>query len=131
MPLVVLNPTPDAPPVPARIAPPLVSLEGRTVGLLDNGKFNVAPFLDCVEALLRDEYGVRDIVRRRKANQNAPAPAALLAELAGCDAVILAQFSMARAKASVADDTGRPVFTTPDSAVMKLKRLLGANHREV
>ena len=46
-------------------------------------------------------------------------------ELAGCDAVILAQFSMARAKAPVAGRVPCPVLTTPDSAVAKLKRLLG------
>src|SRR5918998_894972 len=78
--MIVLSPTPDAPAVAGRMAAPLESLEGRTVALLDNGKFNVAPFLDCVEELLRAEYGVRDVVRRRKANQNAPAPAPLLAE---------------------------------------------------
>jgi len=46
--------------------------------------------MDHVEDLLRQEYGVREVVRRRKANQNAPAPPALIAELAGCDAVISA-----------------------------------------
>ncbi|MDB5372817.1 MAG: arylsulfatase [Belnapia sp.] len=44
--------------------------------------------------------------------------------LAGCDVVALAQFSLARAAPLVAEATGRPVFTTPDSAVRKLKRLL-------
>jgi hypothetical protein len=46
--------------------------------------------------------------------------------LADCDVVALAQFSLARAAAAVAEATGRPVFTTPDSAVRKLRRLLGA-----
>ena len=90
MTLVVLDPTPDAPAAAARMAPPLESLEGRTVALLDNGKFNVAPFLDCVEEILRGRYGVREVVRRRKSNQNAPAPAALIAEVTGADAVISA-----------------------------------------
>jgi hypothetical protein len=44
--------------------------------------------------------------------------------LADCDVVALAQFSLARAADAVAAATGRPVFTTPDSAVRKLKRLL-------
>ena len=90
MPLVVLSPIPDGAPAVSCMAAPLASLEGRTIALLDNGKFNVAPFLDCVEHLLRVEHGVRDVARRRKANQNAPAPAALLAELATYDAVISA-----------------------------------------
>lgn len=47
--------------------------------------------------------------------------------LAGCDAVALAQFSLARAAPFVAAATGKPVLTTPDSAVRKLRRaLLGA-----
>ena len=46
-------------------------------------------------------------------------------ELAGCDAVILAQFSMARAQAPVAGRVPCPVLTTPASAVAKLQRLLG------
>lgn len=45
--------------------------------------------------------------------------------LAECDAIALAQFSMARAATAVAEATGKPVLTTPDSAVRKLKRLLG------
>lgn len=48
------------------------------------------------------------------------------AALAGCDAVALAQFSLARAAEAVAHATGRPVLTTPDSAVRKLRRMLGA-----
>ena len=90
MPLIVLSPIPDVTPHASRMAAPLESLEGRTVALLDNGKFNVAPFLDCIEDLLRSQYGVREVVRRRKGNQNAPAPASLIAELATHDAVISA-----------------------------------------
>lgn len=47
--------------------------------------------------------------------------------LADCDAIALGQFSLARAAGHVADAAGRPVLTTPDSAVNKLKRLLGAS----
>jgi len=45
-------------------------------------------------------------------------------ELRDCDVIALAQFSLARAAPLVAAATGKPVFTTPDSAVRKLKRLL-------
>ncbi|MGL5361689.1 MAG: arylsulfatase [Bosea sp. (in: a-proteobacteria)] len=44
--------------------------------------------------------------------------------LAGCDAIALAQFSLARAAYAVAQASGRPVLTTPHSAVRKLKGLL-------
>jgi Asp/Glu/hydantoin racemase len=46
-------------------------------------------------------------------------------QLKGCDAIALGQFSLARAKPLVERATGLPVFTTPDSAVRKLRGLLG------
>ena len=45
-------------------------------------------------------------------------------DLRDCDVIALAQYSMAPAAEKVAQATGRPVLTTPDSAVMKLKRML-------
>jgi len=45
-------------------------------------------------------------------------------ELCGCDVIALAQYSMAPVAALVAEVSGRPVLTTPDSAVLKLKQLL-------
>lgn len=44
----------------------------------------------------------------------------------GCQAIALAQFSMARAAPAVAQVTGLPVFTTPGSAVHLLRRRLSA-----
>lgn len=41
-----------------------------------------------------------------------------------CDVIALAQFSLARSAALVADVTGERVLTTPDSAVRRLRRLL-------
>lgn len=46
-------------------------------------------------------------------------------DLRDCDLIALAQYSMAPAAELVAQATGRPVLTTPDSAVMKLKDMLG------
>ena len=90
MPIVVLDPTPGMAVRAARMAPRVPSLAGATVGLLDNGKMNVDRFLDHVEAILRAGHGVRDVVRRRKANMSAPAPAEVLRALAVCDAVVSA-----------------------------------------
>jgi hypothetical protein len=42
-----------------------------------------------------------------------------------CDAIALAQFSLARAAPAIAAATGLRVLTTPDSAVLKLGCLLG------
>jgi hypothetical protein len=53
----------------------------------------------------------------------------LIAEAAAAlpphDAVMLAQFSMARAAAVTARRTAAPVFTSPDSAVLRLRRMVG------
>lgn len=52
----------------------------------------------------------------------------LLAEaaprLGPCDAILLAQFSTARARAAVAAATRQPVLTSPDSAVLRLRSAL-------
>jgi hypothetical protein len=45
--------------------------------------------------------------------------------LRSCDVIALGQFSLARAAQAIGAATGRRVLTTPDSAVNKLKRLLG------
>jgi hypothetical protein len=44
--------------------------------------------------------------------------------LAHCDIVMLAQFSMARARPVVQQVIGNKVLTSPDSAVAKLKAVL-------
>lgn len=46
--------------------------------------------------------------------------------LADCDAIALGQFSLAHVAPMVAEATGKPVFSTPESAVRKLRRLLEA-----
>ena len=48
-------------------------------------------------------------------------------DLRDCDLIALAQYSMAPTAELVAAASGRPVLTTPDSAVMKLKQLLGVS----
>lgn len=45
--------------------------------------------------------------------------------LAGCDVILLGQFSLARAARAVSATTGLPVVTTPGSAVRQLRALLG------
>jgi hypothetical protein len=46
-------------------------------------------------------------------------------DLRDCDLIALAQYSMAPAAAMVAEASSLPVLTTPDSAVAKLKTMLG------
>ena len=47
-------------------------------------------------------------------------------DLRDCDVIACAQFSMAAAAPKVADASGRPVLTTPDSSVLKLKELFAS-----
>jgi hypothetical protein len=49
-------------------------------------------------------------------------------DLRDCDLIALAQYSMAPAAELVAEASGRPVLTTPDSAVLKLRELLGVKN---
>jgi len=86
----VLDPTAERPAVATPPAPALSGLAGARIGLLDNSKIRVDRFCDFVEEILRTEYGVTDVVRRRKRNASAPAPADVMADLLACDAVISA-----------------------------------------
>ena len=47
-------------------------------------------------------------------------------KLKHCDAIMLAQFSTARARAAVERTTGKPVLTSPDAAVRAMKAALAA-----
>lgn len=88
--LIVLHPTPPARTETGQMAIRLDSMEGRTVGLLDNGKLNTERIFDHVEEILRTTYAVRAFVRRRKPDISRPAPAEIIAAFEECDAVIAA-----------------------------------------
>ncbi len=68
-----------------------------------------------LEALDRGDTGAHDDLAEEAARS-----------LSGCDAIALAQFSLARAADRIRASTGLPVLTTPDSAVRKLRALLRA-----
>ena len=61
---------------------------GRSVGFLDNTKANFDVLVRELGTLLQQQYGVREIVHRRKANAATPAAPDIVAELAKrCDVV--------------------------------------------
>ena len=61
---------------------------GRSVGFLDNTKANFDVLARELGEILKSQYGVREIVHRRKANAATPAPPEILVELAKtCDVV--------------------------------------------
>ena len=88
MTLKVLDPRLSAEGEAARLAAPLASLDGALLGLLDNAKIGTARFYDHLEALLRERYGVREVMRRRKPDASRPVPADLLGELSAADAIV-------------------------------------------
>ena len=61
---------------------------GRSVGFLDNTKSNFDVLARELGEILKAQYGVREIVYRRKANAATPAAPDIVAELAKrCDIV--------------------------------------------
>lgn len=71
-----------------RIADRLDTLEGTTVGLLDNSKANADVLLDEIGRLLVAEYGVRATVSRRKDKSPIPADSLATQLHDRCDAVV-------------------------------------------
>jgi hypothetical protein len=90
MSLRVLDPRLDAEGEPMTLAMPLRSLEGTTVGLLDNAKIGTAVLFDHVQSILASRFGVREFIRRRKPDSSRPAPPEMLGELSAADAIISA-----------------------------------------
>jgi len=88
MTLKVLDPRLSAEGEAARLAPPLASLDGALVGLLDNAKIGTARFYDYLETMLRERYRVREVIRRRKPDSSRPVPDDLLGELSAADAIV-------------------------------------------
>lgn len=90
MTLKVLDPTLSPEGGPLRMAPALATLEGAVVGMIDNSKIGTERFFDHVAEILQAQYGVREFIRRRKADMTRPVPAEMLASLAGADAILSA-----------------------------------------
>ena len=86
---VLFDPTDKVERAQKAFAPRLDALAGATVGLLDISKAKGAFFLDRVEEILRNKYGVQEVLRRMKPTVARPAPEPIRAELIEkCDAVI-------------------------------------------
>jgi len=67
----------------------LDALAGKVVGFIDNAKPNFDHLVDDLAELLVANYGVREVVKRKKRAPSIPAPDAIYDELARkCDLVI-------------------------------------------
>jgi Asp/Glu/hydantoin racemase len=103
---------------------------GRRIGLLSTFPPTLASmpaeFPGSVEIVPKLAIGAMAALDRGDRAEHDRLVAEASRDLRDCDLIALAQYSMAPAAELVAEASGRPVLTTPDSAVLKLKRLLGA-----
>lgn len=90
MPTILINPLNETQREQRHAAPRLDRLAGKTVGLLDISKPGGNYFLDHIERLLKEQFGVAQVVRAMKPTFTKPAPDKVIAALvnARCDAVI-------------------------------------------
>ncbi len=90
MPITLVNPMNETVREQRKVAPKLDTLSGKIIGLLDISKPGGSVFLDRLEALLRERFGVANVVRAMKPTFTKPAPEAVIDQLlaARCDAVI-------------------------------------------
>ena len=88
MALQVLDPTNEAAPPLGQPAPRLSSLAGKTVGFISNGKEGTKGFFAHLDLMLREQFGVANVVLRTKSNFSAPADAHIVDEIARWHAVV-------------------------------------------
>jgi len=88
MTLRVLDPTNETAPPVGEPAPHLASLAGKIVGFVSNGKEGTLGFFNHLERILREEFGVAEVIRRTKSNYSAPADPDIVDELRRWQAVV-------------------------------------------
>jgi hypothetical protein len=73
------------------LAPRLDTLDGKVLGLLDNGKWNSNKLLTEVANILTANYKIADVIKWKKPNFSAPASRDMREEIAKkCDFVVSA-----------------------------------------
>ena len=83
MAVTLVNPMNESAHEAAAPAPRLKTLAGARVALLDISKPGGDTFLNHVEKLLKERYGVAEVLRERKPTFTKPAPENILYGLAG------------------------------------------------
>jgi len=91
MTIKILDPTIAPDPIQSRLAARVGGLDGKTLGLLGNGKVNGDRLLDLVRARLAADHRLARVVTMTKASASRVADPAMLDALAReCDAVVTA-----------------------------------------
>jgi len=81
--MIVLSPEGKAPvSTSAAALPQFADLRGKVVGLLDNSKPNADKLEERLAELLKERFGVADVITRRKITAQQGAPKEYLDELA-------------------------------------------------
>ena len=88
MPVTLVSPMNETSVEPAAAAPRLAGLSGKTIALLDISKPGGSVFLNRIESVLRERYGVAGVIREMKPTFAKPAPASVIEKIRGADAVI-------------------------------------------
>jgi hypothetical protein len=82
------DPTAEPRAVAARLAPRLTTLQGKRIGILDNGKANADVLMLAMARILQERHGAGAIVKREKPVAGPPRPEVLEA-LAQCDLALV------------------------------------------
>jgi hypothetical protein len=88
MSFVVLDPTNERAAPLGKVAQRPGSLRGKTVGFISNGKEGTKGFFAHLDRMLREEFGVAQVVSRTKSNYSAPADGWIVGEIANWDMVV-------------------------------------------
>jgi hypothetical protein len=86
--LRVLDPTNETAAPLGQLAARPTSLAGKTVGFISNGKEGTKGFFAHLDRILRDEFGVAEVVMLVKSNYSAPADRDIVDEIARWHAVV-------------------------------------------
>jgi hypothetical protein len=88
MSIEVLDPTYGGAANAFALAERLNSLQGKTVGIISNGKKGTRPFFAALERYAI-EAGAAQVVQRTKSNYSAPAEASIVADVRNWDAAFV------------------------------------------
>jgi hypothetical protein len=88
MALQVFDPTHETARPLRKQAPRPTSVAGKTVGIISNGKEGTQGFFAHLDRMLREEFGVANVIRRVKSNYSAPADLDIVDEIRRWQAVV-------------------------------------------
>ena len=88
MTIQVLDPTSEFEALSSNLAPRLKTLEGKTVGIISNGKEGTRAFFAIIERVLLKELKVASVIQRVKSNYSAPAEESIIHQARDWDIAI-------------------------------------------